>query len=30
MRFGLQLHKLKHASHEEFERLNSLPVTYRL
>ena len=30
MRFGLQLHKLKHTSHEEFERLNSLPVTYRL
>ena len=30
MRFGLQLDKLKHTSHEEFERLNSLPVTYRL
>ena len=29
MRFCLHLHKLKHMSHEEFERLNWLPVTYR-
>ena len=29
MRFCLQLDKLKHISHEEFERLNWLPVTYR-
>ena len=27
--FGLQLDKLKLVSHEEFERLNRLPVTYR-
>ena len=27
--FCLQLDKLKHISHEEFERLNWLPVTYR-
>ena len=29
MRFCLRLDKLKHISHEEFERLNWLPVTYR-
>ena len=29
VRFCLQLDKLKHISHEEFERLNWLPVTYR-
>ena len=29
MRFCLQFDKLKHISHEEFERLNWLPVTYR-
>ena len=29
MRFCLQLDKLKNISHEEFERLNWLPVTYR-
>ena len=29
MRFCLRLDKLKHISHEEFERLNLLPVTYR-
>ena len=29
MRFCLQLDKLKIISHEEFERLNWLPVTYR-
>ena len=29
MRFGLQLDKLKHISHAEFEGLNQLPVTYR-
>ena len=29
MRFWLLLDKLKHVSHEEFERLNWLPVTYR-
>ena len=29
MRFGLQLDKLKHISHEEFEQLNWLPVSYR-
>ena len=29
MRFCSQLDKLKHISHEEFERLNWLPVTYR-
>ena len=29
MRFCLQLDKLKHISHEEFEHLNWLPVTYR-
>ena len=29
MRFCLQLDKLKHISHEEIERLNWLPVTYR-
>ena len=29
MGFCLQLHKLKHISHEEFEHLNWLPVTYR-
>ena len=29
MRFCLQLDKLKHISHEEFECLNWLPVTYR-
>ena len=29
MRFWLQLEKLKHISHEEFEHLNWLPVTYR-
>ena len=28
MRFCLQLDKLKHITHEEFECLNSLPVTY--
>ena len=28
-RFSLPLNKLKHISHEEFERLNWLPVTYR-
>ena len=28
MRFCLQLDKLKHISHEEFERLNWLPLTY--
>ena len=26
----MQLYKLKHIPHEEFERLNWLPVTYRL
>ena len=29
MRFCLQLDKLKHISHEDFERLSWLPVTYR-
>ena len=29
MRFCLQLDKLKHISHEEFDCLNWLPVTYR-
>ena len=29
MRFCLRLDKLKHISHEGFERLNWLPVTYR-
>ena len=29
MRFCLQLVKLKHISHEEFKRLNWLPVTHR-
>ena len=29
MHFCLQLDKLKHISHEEFERLNWLPVTFR-
>ena len=29
MHFCFQLDKLKHISHEEFERLNWLPVTYR-
>ena len=29
MHFCLQLDKLKHISHEEFERLNWLPMTYR-
>ena len=29
MRFCLQLDELKHISHEEFECLNWLPVTYR-
>ena len=29
MHFFLQLDKLKHVSHEEFERVNWLPVTYR-
>ena len=29
MHFCLQLDKLKHISHEEFEHLNWLPVTYR-
>ena len=29
MRFCLRLDKLKHISHEEFERLNWLPVTHR-
>ena len=29
MLFCLQLDKLKHISHEEFKRLNWLPVTYR-
>ena len=29
MRFCLQLDKLKHISHEEFEHLNWLPVTNR-
>ena len=29
MRFCLRLDKLKHISHEEFERLNWLPATYR-
>ena len=29
IRFCLQLDKLKHISHEELERLNWLPVTYR-
>ena len=29
MRFCLRLDKLKHIYHEEFERLNWLPVTYR-
>ena len=29
MRFGLRLDKLKHISHEEFECLNWLSVTYR-
>ena len=29
MGFCLQLDKLKHISHEEFERLNWLPMTYR-
>ena len=30
MHFSLQLDKLKHISHEAFEHLNWLPVTYRL
>ena len=29
MRFCLQLDKLKHISHEEFQSLNWLPVSYR-
>ena len=29
IRYCLQLDKLKHISHEEFERLNWLPVTFR-
>ena len=29
MRFCLQLDKLKYISHEELERINWLPVTYR-
>ena len=29
MRFGLQLDKLKHIPHEEFEELNWLPVSCR-
>ena len=29
MRFCLQLDKLKNTSHEEFEGLNWLPVTYK-
>ena len=29
MRFCLQLDELKHIPHEEFDRLNWLPVTYR-
>ena len=29
MHFCLQLHKLKHISNIDFERLNRLPVTYR-
>ena len=29
MCFCLQIVKLKHTSHEEFERLNWLPATYR-
>ena len=29
MRFCLQLGKLKYMSHQEFERLNWFPVTYR-
>ena len=29
MHFSLQLDKLKHVSHEEFERVNWLLVTYR-
>ena len=29
MRFWLQSEKLKHISHEKFEHLNWLPVTYR-
>ena len=29
MRYCLQVDKLKHISHEEFERLNWLPVTFR-
>ena len=29
MRFCLQLDNLKHISHEKFECLNCLPVTYR-
>ena len=29
MRFCLRLNKLKHISHEEFERLNWLPMIYR-
>ena len=29
MRFCLQLNKLKHISHEDFERLNWLPETCR-
>ena len=29
MHFFLQLNKSKHISHEEFERLNWLPLTYR-
>ena len=29
MRFCLRLDQLKHISHEEFERLNWLTVTYR-
>ena len=30
MCFCLQLRKLKYISHEKFERLNWLPVTYRI
>ena len=29
MRFCFQLDKLKHISHEEFDHLNWLPMTYR-
>ena len=29
MRFCLQLDKLRHISHEEFDRLKCLPVSYR-